>query len=138
MKLISPQEAEKMGIQTVHHEMDNGEKRFRLSTESGSSYILTLNSGESGWQNSHVHFRKKEFYIVEKGWVLLILWKKPEQPQVIRLGEDDSCLVPANISHNLFVSAGTVFHTVKYGSKDTDWNACPELDELIREMKLEM
>lgn len=135
MKQITIEEADKLGIQAIHHEMDNGEKRFRLTAKTGSSYILTVNGGEAGWQKSHVHFQKKEFYIIEKGWALLVLWEKPREPKVIRLNADDSWLVPANVAHNLFVSADSVFHTVKYGTADADWNGCPELDAWIFEQE---
>lgn len=36
MKELSTKEALESGISTYHNEMDNGEKRFRLSTQSGS------------------------------------------------------------------------------------------------------
>ena len=78
MKELSTKEALESGISTYHNEMENGEKRFRLSTQSGSSYILTLSPPESAWQNSHYHEKKKEFYVVEKGWVLMVTLENVE------------------------------------------------------------
>ncbi|MBQ7890046.1 MAG: hypothetical protein IJ356_09835 [Erysipelotrichaceae bacterium] len=131
MKQITIKEAESFGIQNVHHLMNNGELRFRLTRDTGSSYILTINTKQAAWQNSHVHHQKKEFYVVEKGWILLVMQKK-DKLEVMRLMEDDSALVPVNVPHNVYISENTVLHTVKYGTKEDDWFAYPELDERIQ------
>ena len=60
MREISSEQARQMGIDTAHHEMDNGERRFRLMRNQDSSYILTSSAEAEGWQNSHVHHEKKE------------------------------------------------------------------------------
>ena len=131
MLKLTDKEALEFGIQPVHHQMDNGELRFRLTRDTGSSYILTLSAEQSGWQSSHVHLRKREFYIVEQGWIVLAL-RQSEQLTFRRLGPNDSFMLPPGLPHNVYLSEGSVLHTVKYGSADADWEAAPELDEKLR------
>ncbi|MGN1343500.1 MAG: hypothetical protein ACI4U3_02910 [Traorella sp.] len=133
MREISSQEAQRMGIKCIHHEMDNDEKRFRLVNEKGSSYILTISSNQSTWQKSHYHLHKKEFYVIEKGKAWLILWDRINPIQLIKLNENDSYFVKEGIIHNLFIEKNTIMHTIKFGCQDDDWNACEELDEIIKE-----
>ena len=131
MLKLTDKQALEFGIQPVHHQMDNGEQRFRLTRDTGSSYILTLSAEQSGWQSSHVHLRKREFYIVEQGWIVLAL-RQSEQLTFRRLGPNDSFMLPPGLPHNVYLSEGSVLHTVKYGSADADWEAAPELDEKLR------
>lgn len=131
MRKLTNDQALDSGIQTVHHQMDNGELRFRLTRDTGSSYILTLSAKQSGWQFSHVHHQKREFYIVEQGWIVIAL-RQAEQLTFRRLGLDDSFMLPPGMPHNVYLSEGTVLHTVKYGSTDVDWEAAPELDDQLR------
>lgn len=131
MLKLTDKQALEFGIQPVHHQMDNGELRFRLTRDTGSSYILTLSAEQSGWQSSHVHLRKREFYIVEQGWIVLVL-RQSEQLTFRRLGPNDSFMLPPGLPHNVYLSEGSVLHTVKYGSADADWEAAPELDEKLR------
>ena len=131
MLKLTDKQALEFGIQPVHHQMDNGELRFRLTRDTGSSYILTLSAEQSGWQSSHVHLRKREFYIVEQGWIVLAL-RQSEQLTFRRLGPNDSSMLPPGLPHNVYLSEGSVLHTVKYGSADADWEAAPELDEKLR------
>ena len=70
MRKLTNDQALEFGVQPVHHQMNNGELRFRLTRDTGSSYILALGTNQSGWQSSHIHHRKREFYIVEQGWIL--------------------------------------------------------------------
>lgn len=44
---------EKHGIFTLHHQMTNLERRFRLKKSDGTAYIRTEASTEGGWQESH-------------------------------------------------------------------------------------
>ncbi|WP_058303378.1 hypothetical protein [Gorillibacterium timonense] len=67
-KEISVEEAETLGVRTIHHKMENGERRFRLVSADGSSYIRTEASRHSGWQNSHYHKEVTEWYVVQKDW----------------------------------------------------------------------
>ena len=131
MLKLTDKQALEFGIQPVHHQMDNGELRFRLTRDTGSSYILTLSAEQSGWQSSHVHLRKREFDIVEQGWIVLAL-RQSEQLTFRRLGPNDSFMLPPGLPHNVYLSEGSVLHTVKYGSADADWEAAPELDEKLR------
>ena len=131
MLKLTDKQALEFGIQPVHHQMDNGELRFRLTRDTGISYILTLSAEQSGWQSSHVHLRKREFYIVEQGWIVLAL-RQSEQLTFRRLGPNDSFMLPPGLPHNVYLSEGSVLHTVKYGSADADWEAAPELDEKLR------
>ncbi len=134
MKQLSDKEAEKYGIHYMHHEMENGELRFRLVSDSGSSYILTKSIGRNGWQKSHVHYQKREFYIVEKGVVLIALLIEG-RVCIETLCENSSFSVPVGVPHNVCMSEDAVLHTVKFGTKDEDWNGCKELDELLIAMK---
>ena len=131
MLKLTDKQALEFGIQPVHHQMDNGELRIRLTRDTGSSYILTLSAEQSGWQSSHVHLRKREFYIVEQGWIVLAL-RQSEQLTFRSLGPNDSFMLPPGLPHNVYLSEGSVLHTVKYGSADADWEAAPELDEKLR------
>lgn len=130
MKQLSEKEAREYGVYPVHHEMENGELRFRLVSDDGSSYILTKSTGKNGWQKSHVHYCKSEFYIVEKGAVFIALMKDG-RVTIKTLCANDSLAVPVGVPHNVSMSEDAVLHTVKFGTKDEDWNACEELDELL-------
>ena len=102
MRKLTDKQALEFGIQPVHHQMDNGELRFRLTRDTGSSYILTLSADQSGWQFSHVHHQKREFYIVEQGWIVLAL-RQSEQLTFRRLGPDDSFMLPPGLPHNVYL-----------------------------------
>lgn len=137
MRQLSDKEAKEYGMHTAHHEMDNGELRFRLISESGSSYILTKSTGDNGWQKSHVHDKKQEFYLVEKGVAFIALLIDGEV-QIEKLCENDSMLIPLGIPHNVRMSNDAVLHTIKYGTQDEDWNGCEELDVLLCDVELEV
>ena len=136
MEIITEKEALKYGISAVHHIMENDEKRFRLVSEAGSSYVLTMTSDKPSWQRSHYHVQKKEFYVVEKGSVLLALWSRKDSLKILKLNENDWYFVPEGVAHNLYTSPESVFHTIKYGTEDDDWNACPELEELLKKVNV--
>lgn len=118
------------GIRTAHHEMDNGELRFRLVSDHGSSYILTRGTTDNGWQSSHVHYTKNEFYIVENGVVFVALLIENEI-KLKKLSRGDSLSVPVGIPHNVFICDNAILHTVKFGAAEEDWIAYPALDKLI-------
>lgn len=134
MKQLSDKDADSYGIRTIHHEMENGEMRFRLVSENGSSYILTKSSVHNGWQNSHVHYQKREFYIVEKGFAFIALLVGNEV-KIEKLRENDSLSIPVGVAHNVLMSDNAILHTVKFGTQDEDWNGCPELDELLSDFE---
>lgn len=68
---------------------------------------------------------------MDKGgsWIAL---RQAEQLTFRRLGPDESFMLPPGLPHNVYLSEGSVLHTVKYGSADADWEAAPELDEKLR------
>ena len=66
MLKLTDKQALEFGIQPVHHQMDNGELRFRLTRDTGSSYILTLSAEQSGWQSSHIRAGKPRPYHATK------------------------------------------------------------------------
>ncbi len=136
MKQLSEQDAEKHGLRTVHHEMDNGELRFRLVSDSGSSYIMTKSTGANGWQKSHFHNKKQEFYMVEKGIVLIVLLRDGKV-EMKKLCVNECFSVPVGVPHNVLMSENAVLHTVKFGTKDEDWNGCEELDRLLFDVEID-
>ena len=135
MKQLTDKEAAALGVSAVHHEMDNGELRFRLVSEAGSSYILTRSTGQNGWQSSHVHHKKQEFYVVEKGCALFALLQNGEV-QFQKLQENESLAIPTGVPHNVLLSENALLHTVKYGTPEEDWHPCPELDALLEKPEI--
>lgn len=132
MEEISPEQAARAGIHTLHQRMDNGEYRYRLTGGDGSGYIHT-EAGETGaWQNSHVHTGADEMYIVQRGWMDLALWEDGAL-RITRHGAGDALCVRHGTAHNVRPGPGAILHTVKYGdTRPGDWHAVPALDEAIR------
>ena len=135
MKRLSDNDAREHVICPIHHKMDNGELRFRLVSDTGSAYCLTKSTQNNGWQKSHIHYQKREFYLVEKGFafIALLIGGKVE---IQKLSENDSLAVPIGVAHNVLMSDNALLHCVKYGTQDDDWNGCPELDELLSDFDL--
>ena len=136
MKQLSDNEASQHGIYTVHHEMDNGERRFRLVSEHGSSYILTQSNVNNGWQKSHVHYCKNEYYIVEQGFVLVAMMIDGKI-KIDKFCENDSFSIPSGIAHNILMCDNAILHTVKFGAKEDDWNSCVELDTVLTNVDIQ-
>ena len=136
MKQLSDNDASQYGIYTVHHEMDNGEKRFRLVSKHGSSYILTQSNTNNGWQKSHVHYHKNEYYVIERGFVLLALLVDGKI-KIDKFCENESFSISAGIAHNILMSDNAILHTVKFGTKEDDWNSCAELDALLLKVDIQ-
>lgn len=135
MNDISIEEAKLLGVEFIHHVMENGEKRFRLVNQDGSSYIRTEGSTIGAWQNSHYHKYLNELYIVECGWIVYA--------ELTELGELTlKCLKRGGIiyvmplrHHNIYMSPSTVTHVVKYGGgnvEEPDWFHSEELDKLTK------
>ena len=137
MKQLSDNDASQHGIYTVHHEMDNGEKRFRLVSKHGSSYILTQSNANNCWQKSHVHYHKNEYYVVERGFVLLARMVDGKI-KIDKFCENDSFSIPSGIAHNVLMSDNAILHTVKFGTKEDDWNSCTELDALLSNVDIQL
>ncbi|CAG7624730.1 hypothetical protein ACFQI7_03665 [Paenibacillus allorhizosphaerae] len=134
MKPISADEARALGIDTMHHQMDNGERRFRMVSSDGSSYIRTEASGASGWQNSHYHQDVTELYVVQSGWLVYAKLSVNGELTLQHMTQGDALIVKPLTHHNIYMSAFTVTHVVKYGggSVKTDWFPSPELDKLTK------
>lgn len=135
MKVITPEEAQRLGAEVAHHEMMNGEKRFRLVHKDGSSYIRTEASCKGAWQNSHYHEHLSEIYIVEKGWILFAELSDHGELKVSYLNKGDIVNVKPLKRHNIYMSAFSVTHVVKYlnaADQEIDWIAAPALDELTK------
>lgn len=119
---------EKHGITTNHEKMENGELRFRLNAEDGSSYIRTESSKKSGWQNSHFHKSIKETFIVQEGWMCMASWKH-NALVLEKFDKGDIISSEPLIPHNAYLPEGAVIHTVKHGENEQDdWYAFPDLD----------
>lgn len=135
MKDISIEEAKLMGVESIHHEMENGEKRFRLVNIDGSSYIRTEGSTIGGWQNSHFHKCSSEIYIVEDGWIVYAELTNPGELRLSCLKQGEMISVTPLKHHNIYMSPSAVTHTVKYGLRDIekpDWFQSNELDKLTK------
>lgn len=131
---ISDEEAREFGIGTLHQLMDNGEKRFRLISSDGTSYIRTEAPNEGGWQNSHFHKELIELYVVQSGWLVYAELTAKGELLLKSIKQGDSIRVNPYIHHNLYMSPCTVTHVIKYGSSilQTDWFPSYELDKLTK------
>lgn len=133
--MISFEEAKSLGVETAYHLMDNGEKRFRLINNDGSSYIRTEGSENGSWQNSHYHQTLKELYVVQQGWIAYAELDEQNQFSLRILEKDDSVMVPPLRSHNIYMSSLAVTHVIKFGGNreiKPDWFASPQLDLLTK------
>ncbi|MEK3724707.1 hypothetical protein [Paenibacillus sp. FSL H8-0034] len=131
---ISSEEARSFGIETVHQQMENGERRFRLVSSDGSSYIRTEASSVGGWQNSHYHKELTEIYIVQSGWFVYAELTSYGELSLKFIKEGEAIIFIPLVHHNLFMSPFTVTHVVKYGAGgiEVDWFASTELDKLTK------
>jgi hypothetical protein len=131
---LSDEEARELGVVTLHQLMDNGERRFRLISSDGTSYIRTEASSEGGWQNSHFHKQLTELYIVQSGWLVYAELSAEGKLSLRMMKQGDSIVVNPFIHHNLYMSSYTVTHVVKYGANviQSDWFPSSELDSLTK------
>jgi hypothetical protein len=128
---ISPEEAQTNGIFTYHSLMDNGERRYRLSCEDGSSYSRTVAGDAGAWQSSHYHEWVVEYYMVQSGWVVYAALAADQTASFTRVEAGGSFEVKPGVQHNLYLSANSIVHTVKFGEAEgIDWFAAPDLDVL--------
>lgn len=131
MRSLSSKEVEDAGVVAEHTQMENGEYRYRLlSKVDGSAYVRTEVTGNGSWQKSHFHKNVKETYIIERGKVIFFE-KKDNIIKNKTLLSGDIITTEPYISHNLYVFAGAIFHTVKHNSKslDADWFPDLEMDK---------
>lgn len=133
-KKISETEAVKLGVNTNHEIMDNGEKRFRLTFSDGSSYIRTEAPLDGSWQNSHYHTSLQEIYIVQKGWIVFVEYHSSTNRCIFyKVNEGQFHISIPKIPHNVYVSPGSKFHTVKFGDLSVnDWIKYESLDTITK------
>ncbi|MES2931092.1 MAG: hypothetical protein V4682_00140 [Patescibacteria group bacterium] len=120
-------------------EMESGEVRVRIAhAASGLSACITSNAehhGAEGWQNSHRHLTDmKETYVVQEGWLVVVTLDEITTTPLFEKYEAGSVFtLSGGAAHNVYVSAGTVFATMKHGSREgrNDWKSAPELDALL-------
>jgi hypothetical protein len=110
--------------------MENGERRYRLVSSDGSSYIRTEASSEGGWQNSHYHKELTEIYIVQKGWFVYAELTPNNELSLKFVKEGETVIVHPLVHHNIFMSSFTITHVVKHGGGEikVDWFPSSELD----------
>lgn len=135
MSKISTETAKiKYGIKNSHEIMSNGELRFRLLSDDGSSYIKTISGSKGAWQNSHYHKITKEIYIIQQGWMVLASLINNDILIKIYYPNDIISTEP-NIVHNVYLSKNTITHTIKYGIPNkNDW--FPDKEFTVRTKKL--
>ena len=137
-KNLTIDECTALGITFPSVRMDNGEYRFRCTDQNnGYGYALTkMPRDASGWQNSHYHKHIIETYIVQSGWIgfATLLADGGMQLRIHHAG--DVVTTEINQSHNVYMSANTVIHTVKHGDCQTpnDWFASAKLDALTQHL----
>jgi len=138
-KTISASAAEaEFGIVTRHEAMPNGERRFRLLDRDGFGYIRTEAGAEGGWQNSHVHFKLLETYVVQQGWIGVARLVDGEKLELRLLRSGEIWTASVDEAHNVYMPAQSVTHVVKHGelaNAGDDWNTdvrTLRLDELTK------
>ena len=120
MREIDTEGAERdFGVTTIHHEMDNGERRFRLNKDDGTGYARTEASAAGGWQNSHFHKEICETYIVQDGWIALAELISTE-PTIRILWPGDIVTTQPMVVHNVYLAHDAVIHPAKHGVARAD------------------
>ena len=120
MRVISPDEAQSHhGVDAIHHEMDNGELRFRLRCAGGPSYALTKAGPNGAWQQSHFHAVAHETYIVERGWIAFAT-RAAERAKIEVFAAGELFTTPPGVIHTIYMPANAVMHTIKHGASAAD------------------
>jgi hypothetical protein len=130
---ISNEQARSLGVWSEHERMPNGELRFRLRNEDGSSYIRTVSSSEGGWQKSHYHVSVRETYIVQMGRIgFAELFN--DRFSLRAFGPGSIFTTEPMVPHNVYMFRDSVIHTVKHGlgGLTGDWHSAPSLDQKIQ------
>ena len=116
-KNLTPAECEALGIKFPCSQMDNGEYRFRLMGPDNSGYVRTvMPDSDRGWQNSHFHKGIYETFVVQSGWIGVVYLLPDGIRKVSVLRMNDVWTFQPGCSHNIYMSAGAVTHTVKHGT----------------------
>jgi len=138
-RVLTEKEALTHGISTHHEQMDNGELRFRLIANDGSSCVRIQAPDSGRWQNSHFHEALSELYVVQKGWIVFVEYGRATGTcsfQKIQTGE--TCLSRADVPHNVYLTVDSAHYCVKFGAlAANDWIAFPALDELTKHLSEE-
>lgn len=123
-------------VKVFYEQMDNGECKYKMIADDGSYYCRTVASREGAWQNSHLHLHVTEHYLVQAGWIAYASYKEGQSILHLRIvTEGQHIVVQPGVHHNLYMSAGSVIHTIKYGMNTaSDWTASPELDRLTQSL----
>ena len=148
VKYLTAEEIAALGVKFDVRLMDNGEYRTRVCNPDGSSYILTMMPDDvpGAWQKSHSHKGVVETYSVQKGWIGYV-----EQiegfPKLSICEAGEEFTTHTGVAHNVFMSSGSVIHTVKRGDfsaihqnhtmKGEDRWPSPELDSYCGMVTLE-
>lgn len=134
-KFLSGLEAEELyGLTTSFELMPNGEFRSRMTPADGNGYIRTLASSEGDWQNAHSHKSLKETYIVQSGWIACAERNRANLRIKIYFPGDIFTTQP-DVSHNIYMSANSVIHTVKHGGVEVqDWHKDDDLTSETRRL----
>ncbi|MEK4661785.1 cupin domain-containing protein [Priestia sp. FSL H7-0729] len=121
------------GVKTSFEQMANGEQKYKMIAEDGSYYCRTVASSHGAWQNSHFHTNLTEFYVVQSGWIAYANFTDDQNLEIRVMGEGDHMIVEPGVHHNIYMSAHSVIHTIKYGlNTHRDWSASPELDSITQ------
>jgi len=137
-KILTTADAAERGVESRSRLMENGEYRDSLTMggKYGIGYVLTTMSADSGggWQNAHFHRCTLETYIVQKGWIAIARPFFGAEPTIWVLREGGVFTILSGHSHNVYVPAGAVFHTVRHGevTGEKDWFPNEELDRLSK------
>lgn len=132
MRPLTEAEVKERGITTKHDEMPNGEQRFRLLSSDGSGYIRSEAGQTSNWQKSHFHKQLLETYIIQTGWIILAQYIN-RRTILTKYTAGQSFVVQPGVIHNIYVSAKSVHHVVKFGgTTSNDWQTSPEFDALTK------
>lgn len=135
-KKISSEEARLSGIDVNFETMNNGEKRYRLVSSDGSSYCRTVGSEIGTWQNGHYHKAVSEFYVVQLGWIVYAELDLNGEIDCHFLQEGESVIVNPLVHHNIYMSANSITHTIKFGgeSDGVDWFPSKKLDRVTKKL----
>lgn len=136
MEQIKYNDLNKYGISINCNIMDNKEKRFRLTSNDGSSYIRTESSIDSGWQNSHYHTTIKELCLVQKGEIIYVKYFN-NKLIINKYLEGEFFISEPMVPHNVYMFPNTITHTIKFGDcSNNDWIEYKKLDKLISDINI--
>jgi hypothetical protein len=121
-----------IGAKFKYKEMPNGEKRYSIALSSGVEWILTIAGPAGGWQNAHYHGGPdalvrvneesgvpgvQEHSFVASGWMAYAYNATPGEclveVDILRPGMSVTS-IPGE-EHNIYLLAGAVIHTIKFG-----------------------